>query len=211
MSNVSFEISKGECVGIIGTTGSGKSTLLDILMGLIEPSSGKILVDNSPLLSQDLNAWQRIIAHVPQNIYFADASIKENIAFGFDDSQIYFRGIKEASQLAQINIDIEQLDDQYDARMGENGVMLSGGQRQRLSIARALYRNSDIIIFDEATSALDVQTERNLMKAIKELQDKKTLIMVAHREETLKNCDKIIHIENGKIQSIKIIQQKLEK
>ena len=95
--------------------------------------------------------------------------------------------------------------------MGENGVMLSGGQRQRLSIARALYRNSDIIIFDEATSALDVQTERNLMKAIKELQDKKTLIMVAHREETLKNCDKIIHIENGKIQSIKIIQQKLEK
>ena len=211
LSNVSFEISKGECVGIIGTTGSGKSTLLDILMGLIEPSSGKILVDNSPLLSQDLNAWQRIIAHVPQNIYFADASIKENIAFGFDDSQIYFRGIKEASQLAQINIDIEQLDDQYDARMGENGVMLSGGQRQRLSIARALYRNSDIIIFDEATSALDVQTERNLMKAIKELQDKKTLIMVAHREETLKNCDKIIHIENGKIQSIKIIQQKLEK
>ena len=115
LSNVSFEISKGECVGIIGTTGSGKSTLLDILMGLIEPSSGKILVDNSPLLSQDLNAWQRIIAHVPQNIYFADASIKENIAFGFDDSQIYFRGIKEASHLAQINIDIEQLDDQYDA------------------------------------------------------------------------------------------------
>lgn len=202
LENISFTINKGDCIGIVGTTGSGKSTLLDIIMGLITPTGGSILVDGTSLKASNVTSWQSMISHVPQNIYFADASVKENIAFGCEKSTIDMDRVISAAQIAQISSDIEAIEGTYTAQMGENGVMLSGGQRQRLSIARALYRNSCIIVFDEATSALDAETESILMNSIKNMKDSKTLIMVAHRHESLKNCNKIIRIEKGQLHSI---------
>lgn len=203
LKNISFSIKKGDCIGIVGTTGSGKSTLLDIIMGLITPTEGSVFVDGVPLEASNIKSWQSLISHVPQNIYFADASIRENIAFGCDESIIDMDRVISAAEIAQISSDIDSIEGKYTAPMGENGVMLSGGQRQRLSIARALYRNSCIIVFDEATSALDSETEDRLMNAIKKMADNKTIIMVAHRHESLKNCNKIIRIEKGQIHSIR--------
>jgi ATP-binding cassette, subfamily B, bacterial PglK len=203
LENISFSINKGDCIGIVGTTGSGKSTLLDIFMGLITPTEGSIFVDGISLNASNITSWQSTIAHVPQNIYFADASIMENIAFGCEKSTIDMDRVISAVQIAQMSSDIDAIEGKYKAPMGENGVMLSGGQRQRLSIARALYRNSCIIVFDEATSALDAKTESNLINSIKNMKSRKTIIMVAHRHESLKNCNKIIRIEKGQLHSIK--------
>ena len=202
LENISFTINKGDCIGIVGTTGSGKSTLLDIIMGLITPTGGSILVDGTSLKASNVTSWQSMISHVPQNIYFADASVKENIAFGCEKSTIDMDRVISAAQIAQISSDIEAIEGTYTAQMGENGVMLSGGQRQRLSIARALYRNSCIIVFDEATSALDSKTENNVMKSIEKLGDNLTIIIVAHRVSTLKSCDRIIELDNGQVKRI---------
>jgi len=192
-------IPKGSCIGLIGATGSGKSTLTDIIMGLLRPTNGSLEIDGVKITEQNYRGWMAHIAHVPQVIFLADTSIVQNIAFGVPVEEIDHTRIRQAAQKAQIAQTIETWDKQYDTVVGERGVRLSGGQRQRIGIARALYKQADVIVFDEATSALDNDTERMVMETIKNLGDELTVIIVAHRLTTLKNCTKIIELEDGKI------------
>ena len=203
LRNLNVEIPKGSRVGIIGATGGGKSSLLDLLMGLLKPVSGVISIDGVPLDDQNIRGWQTQIGHVPQTIFLSDASIAENIAYGVPSSEIDYAAVKRSAQQAQLSEVIESWSDQYQGRVGERGVKLSGGQRQRVGIARALYKKPRLIIFDEATSALDNDTESSVIKAIGGLSRDLTIIMVAHRLTTLKDCDLIFEIENGHISVIK--------
>jgi ABC-type multidrug transport system fused ATPase/permease subunit len=200
LKHVCLEVPKGARVGIVGGTGGGKSTLLDLLMGLLTPTNGFIAVDGVRLDSSIYqSSWQSLIAHVPQNIFLADCSVGENIAFGVPRDNIDHERVREAARRADIANHIESGPSGYDATVGERGVRLSGGQRQRLGIARALYKNAKVIIFDEATSALDSQTERRVMRTIEELSREITIFIVAHRISTLKNCDFIIKLQDGEI------------
>ena len=194
--NVNITIPKGSRVGFKGTTGSGKSTLLDILMGLLRPVEGVLTVDKMPITSSNLRAWQSSIAHVPQNIFLSDSSIKENIAFGIPIHLIDTSRVVEAAKRAQIWNFIEDLPKQLNTNVGEQGVLLSGGQRQRIGIARALYKKASVIVFDEATSALDNKTEVKVMDAINDLGKDITLLIIAHRLSTLENCSLIIDLDN---------------
>jgi len=200
--SLSLSIQKGSRIGFIGATGSGKSTLLDIIMGLLQPKNGGLEIDGVDVTEQNMRGWQAHIAHVPQAIFLADISIAENIAFGVPLEQIDNTQVRQAAQKAQIAQTIESWKRQYDTVVGERGVRLSGGQRQRIGIARALYKNADVIVFDEATSALDNNTERAVMEAIENLSDELTVIIVAHRLTTLKNCTQIVELENGQIKRI---------
>lgn len=197
LHDVSLKFSKGQRIGFIGATGSGKSTLLDILMGLLEPSEGSLTIDGQAITSVNQRAWQAHIAHVPQAIYLSDSTIAENIAFGILPDQIDIERVKQAAEQAQIASTIEAWSGKYQTKVGERGVRLSGGQRQRIGIARALYKRADVLIFDEATSALDTKTERAVMKAIDGLGEGLTILIVAHRLSTLKNCDLIIELTDG--------------
>ncbi len=192
-------IPKGARVGVVGTTGSGKSTLLDIIMGLLSPASGKFLVDGLEINIENAVAWQRNIAHVPQNIFLSDASFADNIALGVPHEEIDMDKIKRAANQADIAGFIESKPEAYNGFVGERGVRLSGGQRQRIAIARALYKNAKLLVLDEATSALDNETEEQVMQSIEELNKDLTIIIVAHRLSTLKKCDFIIHLKDGKI------------
>jgi ABC-type multidrug transport system fused ATPase/permease subunit len=197
LENLNFTIPKGTRVGIKGTTGSGKSTFLDILMYLLKPNKGNLYIDSIPITYKNYRSWQSMIAHVPQSIFLADVTILENIAFGIPKDQINFEKVLEASKKAKIADSIELMEHKYDTKVGERGIRLSGGQMQRIGIARALYKNAKIIIFDEATSALDNNTEIEVMNAIENLSDDLTIIIVAHRVSTLKNCDFIFELENN--------------
>jgi ATP-binding cassette, subfamily B, bacterial PglK len=194
LKNINLSLKKGARIGFIGVTGSGKSTLLDIIMGLLPPTSGKLIVDQQSINSQNRRAWQAHIAHVPQNIYLSDNSVEENIAFGISKDKIDYQRVKKAAQQAQIAELIEEWKDGYQTFVGERGVRLSGGQRQRIGIARALYKKANILIFDEATSALDNETEREVMEAIEDLGKEITVLIIAHRLTTLKECDKIVKL-----------------
>lgn len=201
LKNINLTINKGECVGFIGETGSGKSTLLDIIMGLLYTTEGALIVDKEAINKKNRRSWQVHISHVPQNIYLSDASIEENIAFGIPKDIIDHQQVKKVAEKAQISNLIEEWKDGYQTFVGERGVRLSGGQRQRIGIARALYKESDVLIFDEATSSLDNDTEREVMKAIEGLGKELTVLIIAHRLTTLKGCDKIIKIDkNNKLQ-----------
>ena len=206
LNGLSFEIKKGERVGFIGTTGSGKSTTIDLLMGLLEPNSGEVLVDdidiNCKQDPENLLAWRAAIAHVPQAIYLADRSIAENIAFGVAPKQIDIKRVKEAARQAQIAEFIESSPQGYKTFVGERGIRLSGGQRQRIGIARALYKQASVLIFDEATSALDNATEAALMDAIENLSRELTIVMIAHRLTTVERCDRVIELSNGSVLAI---------
>jgi ATP-binding cassette, subfamily B, bacterial PglK len=193
--NLNIEIPKGSRVGFKGTTGRGKSTLLDILMGLLSPDEGFIQVDNTPITSSNLRDWQAHIAHVPQEIFLADCSIAENIAFGTPKHLIDTSRVVECAKRAQVWDVIDALPLRLNTNVGEQGVLLSGGQRQRIGIARALYKNASIIIFDEATSALDNETENKVMDAIHDLGKDITLLIIAHRLSTLKNCSLVIDLD----------------
>lgn len=199
LKNINLRIQKGERIGIIGSTGSGKSTLLDILMGLLTPTQGQLLIDQVPITDVNSLSWRLNIAHVPQSIFLADASIAENIALGVPLAEIDMSKVKRAAAQAQIADFIESKPDAYLTYVGERGVRLSGGQRQRLAIARALYKDATVLVLDEATSALDRLTEQEVMDALKGLSDELTIIMVAHREMSIKDCERIIKIENGEI------------
>jgi ABC-type multidrug transport system fused ATPase/permease subunit len=199
LKNINFKIKKGTIVGIIGKTGSGKSTLLDILMALVEPTSGCFQVDGVKIDSTNFRSLQVRIAHVPQAIFLSDCTIAENIAFGIPFEQIDMKRVINAAEKAQISESINTFQNKYYTKVGERGVRLSGGQRQRIGIARALYKNADILIFDEATSALDNNTEIEVMKSINLLSDDLTIIIVAHRTTTLKNCNQVFEIIDGKI------------
>lgn len=196
LKNIDITIDKGERIGFVGTTGSGKSTLVDIIMGLLEPSEGTIAVDGNPLNDKNKRGWQANIAHVPQHVFLADCSVEENIAFGVPADKIDKALVRQAAFKAQIS-DIESWPDQYQTIIGERGARLSGGQRQRIGIARALYKNANVIVFDEATSALDFDTEHAVMAAIDSLDKELTILIIAHRLSTLKGCDRIVEIGGG--------------
>lgn len=202
LKHLSFTISKGSRVGFIGKTGSGKSTLLDIIMGLLKPTDGSLEIDGEKVSSANCSAWQSHIAHVPQTIFLMDSSIEENIAFGVPKDQIDLLRVRQAAQQAQIAESIENWPKQYQTIVGERGIKLSGGQRQRIGIARALYKKADVIIFDESTSALDNETEEAVMKAIEGLSQNLTVLIIAHRLTTLKNCSQIVELADGSIKRI---------
>ncbi len=203
LDKVNLKIKKGEKIGFIGKTGSGKSTLLDLIMGLIEPNSGKILIDDVSLFGRESyrikNFWQNLFMHVPQNIFLSDSSIAENIAFGFKKENIDFQKIQEVAAKAQINDFIQTSLKGLNTLVGERGVRLSGGQRQRIGIARALYKNHNVIFLDEATSALDEDTENKIMNAFNYLGPDVTIIIITHRLNTLKFCNRVFEIKDGKL------------
>lgn len=197
--NVDLLIPKGARIGFIGRTGSGKSTLLDLVMGLLEPTSGCILVDGVPLQGETLARWQAQIAHVPQSIFLTDDSIAANIAFGSSPDAIDLEQVRRAAALADIHEFIETLPHGYGTRVGERGVRLSGGQRQRIGIARALYKRAAVLVLDEATSALDDSTEAVVMRGIENLDRSLTVLLIAHRLSTVAACDMVVRLEGGRI------------
>ena len=205
IKNLNLTINKGEKIGIIGETGAGKSTLIDLILCLLKPSEGKIIVDGIDIYENSnqqslINSFQSLIAHVPQTIFLLDDSIKKNICLGMNSNLIDMNRIKSASEIAQIKVYIENLKNSYEDIVGERGVRLSGGQRQRIGIARAIYRNPEILILDEATSSLDQYTEDKIMKSIKEKQNENTQIIISHRKQTLESCNKVYILKNGKLQ-----------
>jgi len=202
LRNLSLLIPKGERIGFIGNTGGGKSTLLDIVMGLLHPTKGVITVDGEVLNLDSMDAWQKKIAHVPQSIFLSDSTVLENIAFGMSTDEIDEDRVRQAAIKAQIHHDIESWPLKYSTIVGERGVRISGGQRQRLGIARALYRNAEILIFDEATSALDNQTEKAVINILRELSNEVTILMIAHRVTTLQGCSRICRLDQGEITQI---------
>jgi ABC-type bacteriocin/lantibiotic exporter with double-glycine peptidase domain len=199
LQNINLTIEKGKSIGIVGSTGSGKSTLLDLLMCLIRPYGGALTVDNQNISEKHNKAWQKNIAHVPQDIFLIDATIMENIAFGIPKAEIDTDRVKESAFCAQISSYIEDEPLGYNTIVGEGGIKLSGGQKQRIGIARALYRNFEVLFLDEATSALDSQTERDVIKSLESLHKDLTLIMIAHRISSLQFCDAIIVLDKGSI------------
>lgn len=211
LRNLNLQIPKGGRVGFVGVTGSGKSTLLDIVMGLLTPNEGELLIDNNAVNLQNTRAWQAHVSHVPQAIYLSDVSIAENIAFGVPAELIDLQRVKQAAQQAQIAQTIEGWCDGYDTLVGERGVRLSGGQRQRIGIARALYKRANVIIFDEATSALDNETEAAVMQAVETLERDITILIIAHRLTTLKNCDRIVELANGGIKAVGDYEQMIRR
>jgi ATP-binding cassette subfamily B protein len=199
LKQLNLSIAKGGRVGFIGTSGSGKSTLLDIVMGLLQPTDGTLEIDGQAVTPGNNRAWQAHIAHVPQAIFLIDSNIEENIAFGVPKDQIDPQRVRQAAQQAQIADSIESWPEQYQTFVGERGIRLSGGQRQRIGIARALYKQADVIILDEATNALDHKTELAVMQSIDGLSKDLTLLIIAHRLTTLKNCTQIVELGEGGI------------
>ena len=197
--NLNLDIKKGNKIGIIGKTGSGKSTLIDIIMGLLEPTSGEIKIDNQIIDKDSLDSWQKHVAHVPQNIFLNDDTIMNNVAYGINPKLINKELVKKSIKDADLFEYVSKLEIGLDTVIGERGIKLSGGQKQRLAIARALYKQASVIVFDEATSALDIETEFNVMNVVKNFSKDITIIIVAHRIETLKFCDTLYEISNGEI------------
>ena len=198
LDNISITIKKGECVGFIGPSGSGKSTLIDIILGLLKINKGEIKIDGRPL-DENLSNWQKQIGYVPQFIYLTDDTLRNNIAFGINDKKIRKESLELAIKEAQLDKLVTSLPENYNTIFGERGIRLSGGERQRVGIARALYHKPNILVLDEASSALDINTEKELMKSINYLKEKKTTIIISHRFSTVKDCDRLYLIDNGKI------------
>ncbi len=199
---LSFTIEKGDRVGVVGATGSGKSTVLDIIMGLLIPQDGYIEVDGVPITPSNQRSWQMCIAHVPQTIFLTDSTIAENISLCAKGNGIDYDRVRDSARQAQLLETIDAWPEGLQTIVGERGVRISGGQRQRIGIARALYKKAEIIVFDEATSALDNETEASVMNAINGLDRNLTLIMVAHRISTLRQCNKIVEIADGGIRRV---------
>ena len=200
LNNICLAIKKGDKIGFIGETGSGKSTLMDVIMGLLHPNKGSFIVDSHKIKDKNRQGWQSNISHVPQNIFLSDATIAENVAFGVSMESIDYALVIESLRKAQIFDVITSWKNGYQTIVGEGGIRLSGGQKQRIGIARALYKQSSVLILDEATSALDSLTEEKVMHAIDSLDENLTILIIAHRCTTLKGCDQIVRVEkNGTI------------
>ncbi len=199
LDNININIKVNTTVGIIGTTGAGKSTLVDIILGLLQPDSGEIMVDDKLLEINNTRQWQNSIGYVPQSIFLIDDSIASNIAFGVPKEEIDMKQVEKVAKMAKVYDFVATLEKSFETIIGERGVRLSGGQRQRLGIARALYHNPELLVLDEATSALDNETEAEVMKAIDGMTGSKTIIMIAHRLSTVERCDMLIKIQDGKI------------
>jgi len=198
INNITMSIKKGTRVGIIGRSGSGKSTLVDIILGLLEPEKGEILVDRINI-KDNKRSWQSYIGYIPQDIYLLDDTIKNNITFGIDKNDINKKLLYESIKIAQLEKFVESSKNKLDTVVGNRGIKISGGEKQRIGIARALYNNPEILIFDEATSALDVDNENKILDEIYEGIGNKTLIVISHRNNTVKYCDLIYVMEQGKI------------
>jgi len=194
---LNIEIPKNASIGLVGTTGSGKTTLVDIILGLLVPQGGQMFVDDTPVNEHNIRAWRRKIGYVPQDIYLSDDSIRKNIAFGVPDELIDNEQVVEASRIAALHDFIQTLPQKYDTIIGERGVRLSGGQRQRIGLARALYRNPEVLVLDEATNSLDGTTEEAVLGAFRNASKARTVIMIAHRLNTLKDCDQIYKMKDG--------------
>jgi ATP-binding cassette, subfamily B, bacterial PglK len=200
LSDVSLEIPHGSTTALMGSTGSGKSTLVDLIMGLLPPDEGSISIDGTTLTDRNRRRWQRCIAHVPQSIFLADATIARNIALGMGDKAVDEARIVEASKKAQLHEFVCSLADGYDTFVGERGIRLSGGQRQRLGLARAIYKDAPLLVLDEATSALDEVTEAAVFEALEQLRtDGRTIIVIAHRHSTTARCDHVVRLNEGRI------------
>ncbi|RXS43033.1 ABC transporter ATP-binding protein [Idiomarina sp. 29L] len=200
LQNLSLKLPVNQVIGLVGASGSGKSTTIDILLGLIEPKTGLLKVDGIEVKERRKRAWQNNIGFVPQTIFLADSSIRENIAFGIAPDRIDEERVRKAAKLAHLEDLLDQLDEGLDTRVGERGIQISGGQRQRIGIARALYDDADVLVFDEATSALDGITEKLVMDAIHNLSGAKTIVIIAHRINTVRQCDTIYFLNNGTVQ-----------
>jgi ABC-type multidrug transport system fused ATPase/permease subunit len=209
LRKVNLTLGSGERLGFAGSTGSGKSTLSDLILGLLQPSSGHVLVQGKDLhSSQKLESiWRDLVSHVPQQVYLSDASFASNIAFGLPSHRIDFQKVRRSAEQAQIAEFIEASSEGYNTLVGERGLRLSGGQRQRIGIARALYKQARLIVLDEATSALDNLTEADVMDAIEALDRRLTVILIAHRLSTLRHCDRIVLLEEGRILTVGTYQQ----
>ena len=200
LKDINIIIPAKKKIGLVGKTGSGKTTIIDIILGLIEPKSGLLKVDNEIINKNNIRAWQKSVGYVPQQIYLSDDTVAANIAFGIDANNINKNAVEKASKIANLhNFVINDLPHKYETTLGERGIRLSGGQRQRIGIARALYHNPKFLILDEATSSLDNITEKIVMDAVHNLNDEITIIMIAHRLSTVKKCDAIYLIERGEI------------
>jgi len=197
--SINLDISAGKMIGFIGSSGAGKSTLIDCLLGLISPSSGEMRVDNELISERNVISWQQKLGYVSQVIYLLDGSLRENIGFGIPTDAINEKKLKSAVEKSQLTEFIASLPDGLDTIVGERGVRLSGGQRQRIGIARALYDNPPVLVLDEATSSLDTDTEREVMKAVEELQGSKTILIISHRFSTIENCDYVYKLDKGRI------------
>jgi|TARA_B100001741_G_C16552297_1_gene600084 ABC-type multidrug transport system fused ATPase/permease subunit len=200
LTNINLCIQARSTVGLVGPTGSGKTTAVDIILGLLEPQQGALEVDGKVIDKYNRKTWQRSIGYVPQQIFLSDDSVAANIAFGVDPKDVNQDAVEHASKIANLHdFVINELPSQYQTTVGENGIRLSGGQRQRIGIARAIYHKPQILILDEATSALDNLTERAVMEAVHNLRKNITIIMIAHRLSTVKNCDNILLLEKGEV------------
>jgi len=200
LHDITLVIPRGSMLGLVGKTGSGKSTLADLIMGLIEPTEGHISIDGVPLTGEERRRWQRNIAHVPQAIFLADTTIERNIAFGVPSEQIDHSRVRSAAAAAQLHDFVASLSDGYETSIGERGIRLSGGQRQRLGIARAIYKQSPVLVLDEATSALDEGTEAAVMASLQALgEEGRTTFIIAHRLSTLAHCDLLVRLDEGRV------------
>jgi ABC-type multidrug transport system fused ATPase/permease subunit len=211
LDGLNLTIPCGARIGFVGSTGSGKSTTLDLLMGLLMPTEGELLVDGQPVSGNRVRAWQKTIAHVPQSIYLADTTLAENIAFGVSLDAIDLDRVQQAARGAQIADFIEGRPEGYNAFVGEHGIRLSGGQRQRIGIARALYKQANVLVFDEATSALDNATEQSVMDTIEGLNRGLTVLLIAHRLTTVQRCDIIVELEHGRVVATGTYEQLLDR
>ena len=201
LNGISFEIPLGKSIGFIGESGSGKSTLADVILGILTPTSGTVMYGNMDVHKHPLK-WSKKLAYIPQSIFLCDDTIRNNVAFGIDEDKIDDEKVWKALREAQLEQFVKSQPDGLDSMVGERGVRISGGQRQRIGIARALYDNPEILVLDEATSALDTGTESAVMEAIEKLSGTMTLIIIAHRLTTIKNCDYVYKVENGNIYSV---------
>jgi ATP-binding cassette subfamily C protein len=201
LEDVSLEIRRGASVGIVGASGAGKSTLVDLVLGLLAPTRGRITVDGADI-GGAVRAWQRKIGYVPQSVFIVDDSVRRNIALGVPAAEIDEARVRAAVAMAQLDETVAGLARGLDTAVGERGVRLSGGQRQRIGIARALYHDPELLVFDEATSALDGLTEREVTRAIDSLQGRKTLIVIAHRLTTVRRCDRLVFLREGRLEAV---------
>lgn len=198
IENLSLSIKKGERIGIQGASGIGKTTLFNLMLGLYKPTSGTILIDNTPLSAENIRKWQNAVGYVSQSVFITEGTIAQNIAFGCRHDEIDMQRINEVIESADLKEFVDGLESGIDTRIGEQGSRLSGGQRQRIGIARALYKGCDVLLFDEATSSLDNHTEHNINQSIEQLsaQNKSlTIVIIAHRDSSIKYCDRIFTLE----------------
>ena len=208
--DVELTIAKGEAVAIVGPSGAGKSTLVDVLLGLLPPTSGRVTVDGRDIAGA-LRSWQRHIGYVPQEPFVLDDTLRRNVAFGVADAAIDERRVKAAVRLSQLSSVVTALPRGLDTMLGERGTRLSGGQRQRVAIARALYHEPEVLVFDEATSALDTPTERELIAALEALRGVTTLVVIAHRLSTVRRCDRLAVLRDGRLVAVGPYRELLER